>query len=101
MFFTVGVEHRFSAYVTADEPAQISLEVGGEFDGQAKSEQKSFEVGTNWKRIELDFTPPVARSARVSATISVPEGATVLLDCVTFRPTEAAAAALALPPKRS
>lgn len=92
LFFTVGVPHRFTAYLKADKSTPLTLELGGEFDGQAKSEQQQFQIGTDWTRIELDFTPPKASLAKVVATLTVPDGCTALLDSVSFRPTRSAGA---------
>jgi hypothetical protein len=87
LYFTAGVQHIFSCYMKADKPVQVTVEVGGNFDGKIQAEHKEFQIGTEWTMVRLNFTPPKALSAGLAATITVPEGATVLLDSVNFRPT--------------
>jgi len=86
LYFTAGLSHSFQCFMKADKPVQVTVEVGGNFDGKAQTQQKQFQVGTEWMRVALTVTPPKALSAGLAATITVPEGATVLVDDVIFAP---------------
>jgi len=86
LLFTGGFPHTFSAYLKADKPAQVTVVLNGSFDGKNLTEQKEFAVGTQWTPVHLQFLPPEARFATLSATITVPEGVTVFIDEVYFSP---------------
>jgi hypothetical protein len=88
LYFMLGIPHVFTAYVKADKPLEVTIELSGKFDGQVKSEQKTFQIGTDWTAISMTFAPPVARMAGLTAAITVPEGSTVLVDSVSFSPLQ-------------
>jgi dienelactone hydrolase len=87
LLFTAGLPHSFVAYMKADKPAKITVTLSGNFDGKVQTEQKEFDVETKWVPVQLNFNPPKALAASLAATITVPEGVTVLIDDVYFSPT--------------
>jgi len=84
ILFTAGIPHEFLAYVKSDKATQVTISVGGTFDGKPVSEKKEFAVGTEWTVVRIRFTPPVALYAGLAATITVPEGVNVVIDDVSF-----------------
>lgn len=86
VFFTAGIPHRFTCFLKADKPVPVTVEVGGAFDGKPLAGRKEFPAGTDWTEVSLDFTPPLVLSTDLRAAVTVPEGATVLVDAVSFRP---------------
>lgn len=88
ILFTAGISlpDDFMAHMKADKPVQVTVTLSGNFDGKNKVEQKEFAVGTRWTPVSISFTPPKALAASLSATITVPEGATVLIDDVSYTP---------------
>jgi len=86
IFFTAGVPHRFVCHLKGAKPVQVTVEIGGNFDGKPVAERKEFSIGTAWTEISLDFTPPPVLSTDLRATITLLDGATVLADAVSFRP---------------
>lgn len=84
--FTTATPHRFCAWAKSDKATTITIDIGGDYDGKPQSQQKQFPVGANWSQVCLDFTPPKSLVAGTQATITVPEGASVLMDSVTFQP---------------
>lgn len=84
LLFTTGVPHRFSCYLKAAKPAKVTVKLHGNFDAETAGASKDFEVGTEWRRYELDFTPPIARAADLRASFVVPADNSVLLDTVRF-----------------
>ncbi|MEO6908706.1 MAG: hypothetical protein ABI210_12540, partial [Abditibacteriaceae bacterium] len=63
-----------------------TLELGGDFDGKTQTVNKEFLISAQWSRVTLDFTPPLVLSGDMRATITIPEGAKILLDDVSFQP---------------
>jgi hypothetical protein len=90
LLFTAGVPHRFTCWMKADKQADVAVQLNGNFDGQQKNEDKTFNVGAAWTQVSMDYTPPKALSAGLSAIVTVPKDVTVLVDCVSFRPLPAA-----------
>ena len=88
LYFSVGIPQQFTAYMKADKPSEVAVELSGKFDGQVKSEQKTFQIGTGWTKVSLPFTPPGASSANLAAAITVPEGSAMLVDSVSFAPAK-------------
>ena len=88
LLFTAGLPHRFTAFLKADKPTQITVTLNGSFDGKNQTEQKEFVVGTNWTEVQVNFTTPKALSASLSAVLTVPEGVTVLIDSVNLSQTQ-------------
>jgi hypothetical protein len=86
IFFTAGVPHRFSCAVKADRPAEINVRLEGSFDGKPLAHEKTFQVGTAWSEVGVDVTPPPALVGGLRPTLSVPAGATLVVDSVRFRP---------------
>jgi hypothetical protein len=75
---TAEVPHRFRCFLKAEKPVEVTV--------QLAAEQKQFRVGTEWIEAVLDFTPPRGIMGDIAASVTVPAGATVLLDAVSFHP---------------
>ncbi|CAN5863505.1 hypothetical protein BH18ACI4_BH18ACI4_28730 [soil metagenome] len=91
IYFTVGIPHRFTAYLKADKPVQVTVELSGQFNGKPTTQEQKFQIATEWTPVSMDFTPPSdILSVRFGANFTVPEGATVLADSVSFRPIQQA-----------
>jgi dienelactone hydrolase len=75
---TATVPHRFRCFLKADKPAAVTV--------QLASEQKRQLVANDWTEVVMDWTPPNTLMGGVSASITVPPGADVLVDAVSFRP---------------
>lgn len=88
IYFTVGVPHRFSCFLKADKPVEVTVKLAGSSDDKAAENEAKVQVGTDWTPVHLDFTPPQAKVASLSADVIVPEGAKVLADAVSFKPIE-------------
>jgi len=88
IYFTAGVPHRLTCYLKSTAPVTVTMKLSGRFDGTAPSQEKQIQVGTEWTPVEMNFTPPAAKSASLSVEFNVPDGAVVLLDSLAFRPVE-------------
>lgn len=86
IYFTAGVPHRFSCFLRAEKEIEVKVVLNGHFDGKSQVEEKSIRVGTKWTPVTIDYTPPKCVAGGLSANFTVPEGASVLLDEVRFRP---------------
>ena len=75
---TALVRHRFRCYLKAAKPVEVTLQLGGE--------HRRFRVATEWLAVTSEFTPPAALMGGIPASITVPPGAAVLVDAVSFRP---------------
>jgi dienelactone hydrolase len=91
IFFTAGVPHRFTCAVKADRPAEITVQLGGDFDGKPQRQEQRFRVGTDWTELSLPFTPPPALVCGLRPTLTLPADTTILLDAVRFTPVAAGA----------
>lgn len=78
ILYTPNLPHRFRCHLKAAMQVEVSISLG--------SERKSFSIGNEWTEVELDFTPPHSLAGGFRAAIDVPEGATVLIDEVSFHP---------------
>ncbi len=88
IYFTTDIPHRFTAFLKADQAADVVVQLSGEFDGKSKIEEKTFKIGKDWTPISMDYLPPKALSAKLSVVFKAPEGVTVLLDSIAFRPVK-------------
>jgi hypothetical protein len=88
ILFCLDFNHRFSAFLKADKGPRVVLQLVGTFDGKKQTADKSFTVGPKWAEVALDFRPPYTLTAGLNAQITVPKGATVLIDEVSFRPSD-------------
>ncbi|MAE62416.1 MAG: hypothetical protein CMJ49_13800 [Planctomycetaceae bacterium] len=86
LLYTPGLPHRFTAYLKSETPAEVTIKLAGHFDGQPTTIERTITVNQTWTPVSLDITPPVAVSAHLSPHVTVPAGATVLIDAVTFQP---------------
>ncbi len=75
---TADVPHRFTCALKADKPVNVAV--------QLAAQRKLVQVGTSWTEVAIDHTPPNELMGGVPATITIPAGATVLLDAVHFHP---------------
>jgi hypothetical protein len=73
-----GVPHRFRCLLKAEKPVDLAVDFPGE--------RKQLRVGTTWTEAVLDFTPPQDLMGGIAASITVPTGATVMIDAVSFHP---------------
>jgi hypothetical protein len=88
ILFTAGVPHCFSAWVKADREVSVKLQLVDSYDGKVQTSERDYTIGKRWTKIEMDFLPPVALCPKLSAVFTVPEGATVVIDDVSFRPVK-------------
>ena len=72
----------------ADKAADVVVQLSGEFDGKSKIEEKTHKIGKDWTPIKMDYLPPKALSAKLGVVFKAPEGVTVLLDSIAFRPVK-------------
>ena len=65
---------------------KITVTLQGQFDGKARSTEKTFALKAGSNEIEMEFTPPAALSASLRALIIPLEPGTVQLGNVRFEP---------------
>lgn len=75
---TALLPHRFRCFLKAEKPVEVTVQVAGE--------QKQFSVGTEWTEVGFDYTPPEDIMGDIPASITIPSGAVVLVDAISFRP---------------
>jgi len=75
---TATVPHRFRCFFKAAQPVKLGVQLAGE--------TKQFQVGTEWTPAVMDYTPPIAVMGDIPASITIPPGAEVLVDAITFHP---------------
>jgi hypothetical protein len=88
LYFTVGVKHRLTMFLKADKEVQVNVRLGGSFDNK-KVRRGADRQG--WHAVDGSHTrrgPAERCLASLDVNITVPEGAKVLLDDVSFRPVE-------------
>ena len=78
---TTGIPSRLACYFKADRPTEVSVDIGGK--------RQTFKIGTKWKRVQMDFTPPEALMGVFHAGITTPAGRRVLVDAISFHPVVA------------
>ena len=78
---TANVPSRFSCYLKGARPVDVTMKLG--------DKTKTFPVGTMWKKVEMIFTPPNPPMGVFPASLTVPAGATVLVDAISFHPLQA------------
>lgn len=66
----------------------VAIRLEGIFDSKRQIADKEFTIGSNWAEVAIDFRPPSTLTAELRAHLSVPKGATVLIDKVRFRPND-------------
>jgi len=87
LLFTGGISHRFSAFAKAEKESTIKLELLGQFSKTRMEATKEFTVGPAWTEMKLDSFPIGDElTASIRAVLTVPKGAEVLVDEVSFRP---------------
>jgi len=86
LYFAAGLPHRLTVYMKADKETKIEATLGGTFDGKPLSEKKEFTVGTQWAPQTIDIVAPNPLAGTLSLVLTVPEGVTVSVDSLTFRP---------------
>jgi dienelactone hydrolase len=84
--FTAGLPHRFRCHMKADRETDVGLTLAGSFDGQQRKETKTARIAAVWTDVALDYLPPEALCAGLSAVATTPVGATVVIDEVEFVP---------------
>lgn len=84
--FTAGVPHVFRCYLKSAEPVEVAVTLSGSFDRQRIDKTVTVKVGDKWTSVTIDFQPPRALAAAMTAVIKLPKGRGVLLDSVSFRP---------------
>ncbi len=72
-----AIPHRFACHLKSDKAVNVKLQVG--------LIQKSCQVTAEWREFSLDVTPPDPIHT-VTAKLTVPAGASVFVDTVSFRP---------------
>ena len=75
---TATVPHRFVCFLKSDKPVDVQVQLAGI--------QRSMHIEPEWTQVDIDFTPPNDLMGGIPASITVPAGATVLLDAVSFHP---------------
>ncbi len=75
---TANAPSRFSCYLKGARPVDVTVKLG--------DKTKTFQVGTMWKKVEMTFTPPNLLMGVFRASLTVPAGATVLVDVISFHP---------------
>ena len=76
---TANVPSRFTCYLKGTRPVDVIAKLG--------DRPASFQVGTEWKRFEMTFTPPNPLMGVFPASLKVPPGVTVLADAeISFHP---------------
>jgi dienelactone hydrolase len=75
---TATVPHRFVCFLKAEKPTEVKLDLA--------DEQRTARVETDWTEVAIELKPPNELMGGVPASIALPEGATVLVDAVSFRP---------------
>ena len=79
---TATVPHRFTCFLKADKPVEVTVQLADERKGQ--------QIQTQWTEVGMSLTPPNTLMGGVSASITIPPGAEVLVDAVSFRPVAVA-----------
>jgi len=75
---TSNVPHRLTCWLKADKPVQIIIRLG--------AEQKTFQIGSNWTDVRMEYTPPLDVMGLIPASLTAPMGAALLVDAVAFHP---------------
>ena len=88
VLYTPGVAHRFTAYLKADQPSEVTVKLVGLFDGVPSVVEQTAAIGPEWSAVSLDITPPNVASSSLRPHVIVPDGATVLIDTVTLGPIQ-------------
>jgi hypothetical protein len=78
---TAAIPHRFTCFLKAVQPAEVTV--------QLSSIHRRMRVGHQWTEISIEFIPPNELMGGVPASITIPRGATVLVDAVAFHPIQA------------
>ena len=87
IYYTPDVPHRFTCYMKAQKDVQLTVQLLEMLDGKKKARQEQFTVGDTWTEVGMDYVPQQALYGTLTAVVTVPEGETVLVDSVSFRPT--------------
>ncbi len=86
IYGTVDVHHRFTCWLKADKPTEVTLSLEARTPSDPLTTAKTVKLGTAWTELAIDFRPPQNTVGSVRAMVVVPPGVEVLLDGVTYRP---------------
>jgi dienelactone hydrolase len=75
---TAGVPHRLTCSLKSDKPVTATV--------QLATQQKTFDIGTEWTEIQLEHTPPNDVMGGTPASLTIPAGTTALVDAIRFHP---------------
>lgn len=88
--FIAGLRYRLTGYLKADQPTRVTVQLSGRFDSFRSAEECPVEVGTAWTPFTLEFQTRPAMMTDLSLAMTSPDGRTVLLDDLRFRPVSEA-----------
>lgn len=86
IYGTAGVPHRFTCWLKADRPTEVTLSLEARTPGKPVLMQKTVKISADWTEAAVDFLPPRDMVGSVRAIVVVPAGVEALMDAVGFRP---------------
>ena len=86
IYYPQGVLHRFQCYMKSEQPIEVTLTLTERYDQRTATAERVFRVGAEWTPLILDFAPHAALWSKIFATVKLPDGATALVDDVSFSP---------------
>jgi dienelactone hydrolase len=75
---TATIPHRFTCFLKAARPTDVTVQVS--------DVRRRVHVDRRWTEVSIEVTPPQELMGGVPASITIPRGATVLVDAVAFHP---------------
>ena len=86
VLFIAGCRYQLTGYLKADQPTSVTVQLVGRFDRLRRTEERTVDVGTTWTTVSLEYQTVPAMTTELSLIITSPNGRTVLLDDLSFRP---------------
>lgn len=86
VLFIAGLRYRLEGYLKAVAPAQVTVQLNGRFDAVKRPAEQTVDVGVDWTPFRIDYPTDAAMMTDLSLTLLTPEGNTVLMDDLSFRP---------------
>ena len=70
----------------SEQPIDVTLTLTEKYDRHTATAEQVFRLGTEWTLLSLDITPHKALWSKITATLRLPDGASALVDEVSFTP---------------
>ena len=86
LYFIAGLPHRLTCYLKAEKPTTVTLSLTELYDKNERMRENTVAVGTEWTPVTLDFPTAAGMYTDMPFTVTVPVGAAVLMDDLSFCP---------------